>query len=215
MVQSNQQFLNPAGQSSPRGLELPRVRTAPWSPASWSPPPPGIVLIVIGGVALAGPGCTLAPRRPPHRTQVAGLRFTSMSGLIQVIVGVLPARGWRLPRHGEVDHGRARRGPVWPSAHRGHRSTPFSTCGLHHGSASLHHRRGHRPIVAPFHRPSSPPQGGRPVDGRLCRQRAGVGGSYPSPRGPLPRRRCRAPARAPVLIGGPAVRSSRRPVADR
>jgi hypothetical protein len=99
MVQSNQQFLNPAGQVVTQGGSSYREsRRAPWSPAQLVAAAAGIVLIVIGGVALARAGLHLSPHVVPlTRTQVAGLGFTSMSGLIQVIVGVLLLGGGAYP----------------------------------------------------------------------------------------------------------------------
>jgi hypothetical protein len=60
---------------------------APWSPAQAICAIAGLVLTVIGGVALARTGWHVSDV-PATRTQVAGLHFTSMSALIQLAVGV-------------------------------------------------------------------------------------------------------------------------------
>ena len=60
---------------------------APWSPAQIVLAIVGLVFIVIGGVGLARAGIHFNTI-PFTRTQVAGLGFTCMSALIQLVAGV-------------------------------------------------------------------------------------------------------------------------------
>ncbi|HMD46625.1 MAG TPA: hypothetical protein VKG43_10715 [Acidimicrobiales bacterium] len=66
-----------------------RVRErAPWSPVQLVALVVGLVLVVIGGVALARTGVNFDNVALTHN-QAAGLHYTCLSALIQVVVGVL------------------------------------------------------------------------------------------------------------------------------
>jgi len=60
----------------------------PWTPAQLVSLVAGLVLVVIGGVALARGGINFSAIPTTHST-VAGLHFTCLSALIQLIVGVI------------------------------------------------------------------------------------------------------------------------------
>jgi len=71
---------------------------AAWSPAQFVAVAAGLVLTVIGGVALARSGVHLSSSVIPlTRSSVAGLEFTSMSALIQLIVGIVLLIGGAYP----------------------------------------------------------------------------------------------------------------------
>lgn len=74
------------------------TRRAPWSPAQLVAVAAGTVLVVIGGVGLARAGVHLSPSVIPlTHTRVAGLGFTSLSALIQLIAGVVLLGGGAHP----------------------------------------------------------------------------------------------------------------------
>lgn len=79
------------GESNYRVTERP-----PWSPAQLVAVAAGIVLVVIGGVALARGGVHFDAVPLTHST-VIGLHFTCMSALIQLVAGVLLLGGGAFP----------------------------------------------------------------------------------------------------------------------
>jgi len=80
------------------GARVRETRRAPWSPAQLLAIVAGLVLVVIGGVGLARAGLHLSPSVIPlTHTHVAGLGFTSMSALIQLVVGVVLLGGGAYP----------------------------------------------------------------------------------------------------------------------
>ncbi len=99
MVQSPHQVVTDTSQLSTRGGALVReTRRAPWSPAQLVAVAAGLVLVVIGGVGLARAGLHLSPSVIPlTHTHVAGLGFTSMSALIQLVAGVVLLGGGAYP----------------------------------------------------------------------------------------------------------------------
>jgi peptidoglycan/LPS O-acetylase OafA/YrhL len=72
------------------------VERPPWSPAQIVAVIAGIVLVVVGGVALARSGVDFKNVPATHST-VAGLHFTSMSALIQLVAGVFLLAGGAYP----------------------------------------------------------------------------------------------------------------------
>jgi hypothetical protein len=79
------------GESTYRVIERP-----PWSPAQLVAVAAGIVLVVIGGVALARGGIHF-DAVPVTRSTVIGLHFTCLSALIQLVAGVLLLGGGAYP----------------------------------------------------------------------------------------------------------------------
>jgi len=79
------------GESNYRVTERP-----PWSPAQLVAVAAGVVLVVIGGVALARGGIHFDAVPFTHST-VIGLHFTCMSALIQLVAGVLLLGGGAYP----------------------------------------------------------------------------------------------------------------------
>jgi peptidoglycan/LPS O-acetylase OafA/YrhL len=78
------------------GTETRVVERPPWSPAQIVAVISGIVLVVVGGVALARSGVNFSNVPATHST-VAGLHFTSMSALIQLVAGVFLLAGGAYP----------------------------------------------------------------------------------------------------------------------
>jgi len=68
------------------------VQHAPWSPAQLLALVGGLALVVIGGIALARTGTDFS-NIPATRATVAGLHFTCLSALIQLVVGVILLAG--------------------------------------------------------------------------------------------------------------------------
>jgi len=71
-------------------------RHAPWSPAQLVAVAVGVVLVVIGGVALARGGVNFSDISLTH-SAVAGLHYTCLSALVQLVVGVIIAAGGAYP----------------------------------------------------------------------------------------------------------------------
>ena len=69
---------------------------APWSPAQLVAVAVGVVLVVIGGVALARGGINFSDISLTHST-VAGLHYTCLSALVQLVVGVIIIGGGAYP----------------------------------------------------------------------------------------------------------------------
>ncbi len=71
------------------GVETYReVRRPPWSPGQFVALVAGLVLVIMGGVALARSGLSFS-NIPLTRSMVAGLPYTSLSALVQLVVGVI------------------------------------------------------------------------------------------------------------------------------
>jgi hypothetical protein len=83
MMRDQQSF----GSSENRSVDRPA-----WSPAQFIAAAIGVVLVVIGGVALARTGIRFSTT-PLTRAQVAGLHFTSLAALMQLVAGVLLLAG--------------------------------------------------------------------------------------------------------------------------
>jgi hypothetical protein len=74
-----------------------RVVSRPsWSPAQFIAVAAGLLLAVIGGVALARTGINFSAV-PASRTTVVGLPYTCLSALVQLVVGVLILGGGVFP----------------------------------------------------------------------------------------------------------------------
>lgn len=69
---------------------------APWSPAQFVAVAAGLVLVVIGGIALARSGLHFNVIPLTHST-VAGLHFTSLSAVVQLVAGVILLGGGAYP----------------------------------------------------------------------------------------------------------------------
>jgi hypothetical protein len=72
------------------------VERPPWSPAQIVAVLAGILLVVVGGVALARSGVNFSNVPATHST-VGGLHYTSMSALIQLVAGVFLLAGGAYP----------------------------------------------------------------------------------------------------------------------
>ena len=68
----------------------------PWSPAQLVAVAVGIILVVIGGVALARGGINFSDIASTHST-VAGFGYTCLSALVQLVVGVIIIGGGVFP----------------------------------------------------------------------------------------------------------------------
>ncbi len=89
MTQYQEQVVTENGSAS-------RVTRRAWSPAQIVALIAGLVLVVMGGVALARTGVNLS-NIPATHTTVAGLGFTSLSALVQLVVGVIILGGGAYP----------------------------------------------------------------------------------------------------------------------
>jgi hypothetical protein len=78
------------------GSVMRAVERPPWSPAQIVAVIAGIVLVVVGGVALARTGVNFSDVPATHST-VAGLHFTSMSAVIELMAGVFLLAGGGYP----------------------------------------------------------------------------------------------------------------------
>lgn len=72
------------------------ITRAPWSPGQFVAILAGLILVILGGVALARAGLDFNNLASTH-TQAAGLNHTSLSALIELVAGVILIGGGAYP----------------------------------------------------------------------------------------------------------------------
>ena len=88
--------MSPVRQQYVEGRSYRTTERAPWSPAQFIAVAGGLVLVVIGGIALARSGIHFDALPLSHST-VAGLHFSSLSAIVQLVAGVILLCGGAYP----------------------------------------------------------------------------------------------------------------------
>jgi hypothetical protein len=88
--------MSPIRQPYTVGRTYRTTERAPWSPAQFVAVAAGLVLVVIGGIALARSGAHFNALPLTH-TMVAGLHFSALSAVVQLAAGVILLGGGAYP----------------------------------------------------------------------------------------------------------------------